>query len=228
MAAWSGAASSESISTTTSLYSPEGHAKLSFESDGSLVLCESYTCMMFLYDSLIDAYLDSPPNSFSHAPALHADGCGCNETTPDKWQKMWESKSSFNEIRDWEHYYSQYYGKEGEYGQYIGETVVQTFSDPKPVKATLGFTLEGQLALIYSWMGDTAATQPHTSGSSYSNLPLFGMPGTGNTETTGTAKDQNLLSCSSFLPPYRVTVTGKSQQCLIGWKLYVFNGSNLT
>ena len=41
--------------------------------------------------------------------------------------------------------------------------MVQTFSDPKPVKATLGFTIEGQLALTRGW-GDTAATRPHTSG----------------------------------------------------------------
>jgi|LauGreSuBDMM15SN_2_FD.fasta_scaffold84633_1 hypothetical protein len=41
MAAWSSSTSSESVGTSTSLYSPLGHVKLSLEDDGGLALCEN-------------------------------------------------------------------------------------------------------------------------------------------------------------------------------------------
>jgi len=120
---------------------------------------------------------------------------------------MWQSKTSFDEIRAWtvvqstrvctyDRTFSECHSENT-----WGEGIVQNFSDPKPAMATLGFTLEGDVALIYSWMGDTAATQPHTAGSINIQRPP-GLP-----------KDQNFQPCTSFLPPFRLSVTGK-QSCV--------------
>jgi len=122
---------------------------------------------------------------------------------------MWESKTSFNEIREWVYLRTET-NREGHQVLIYGEKVTHTFSDPKPVMATLGFTLEGQLGLAYSWMGGTASTQPHTAGSASVNLmPLQSKPGGWGCNGWPCPKDQNLQPCSDFPPPYRVTVTGE-------------------
>ena len=44
MASWGG-----QLDLGTSLYSPQGHVRLSMQSDGNLVLCESVTCMLLYF-----------------------------------------------------------------------------------------------------------------------------------------------------------------------------------
>jgi hypothetical protein len=72
---------------------------------------------------------------------------------------MWHSGSSWDGVHAWRAYAYDQFGL-----PIWGDAVLLTFPDPKPVMASLGFTLNGDVALQYWWQGDTASTSPHTSG----------------------------------------------------------------
>ena len=111
-----------------------------------------------------------------------ADGCGCNETTPDTWVKMWQTESSFHQIHGWVQTgshrvctptydgYQQCHNVDD-----YSDVVVQTFSDPKPVMASLGFA-NGEVERAYWWQGDSASGGGYTSGTTTVFRPVAGIP----------------------------------------------------
>jgi hypothetical protein len=107
---------------TTNLYSKQGHVKLSMQADGNLALCELKCSSMGSMGSLSHLFVVI----FTHNALLPSlptsDGCGCNESTPDAWKKMWSSKTF------WDHTQGFSYG---------GEFVQESFVEPQPEYATL-------------------------------------------------------------------------------------------
>lgn len=129
---------------------------------------------------------------------MHAVGCGCNNTTPDTWFQLWQSKSSFQSAYG--------YIQTGTYQKCIpaggdischtypkyGPAVAMTFSQPEPVMASLGF-VGGEVQLQYWWQGSTASSS-YSTGNKTIVTPAAGMP--------------TCAQAGQMVPPLRLAVQG--------------------